>query len=118
MLRLGSVVNRYATAVVRRRYPAPTVVDGYATPGTPVESPARAVVLPASGRDLERVREGLRDKVRFIAWTTADLRTVDQAEGLPPDELVFAGVSYLVAGLRDYRQHGEFRELALLAKVT
>ena len=87
----------FSVTVLRRRYPAATAgTDGRPVLGTPTVETIYASVQPAPGRQLEHLPEGLRSRVVMVAFTDAELRTADQATGLPADELVYQGVVYLV----------------------
>jgi len=85
-------------AVTRIRYAAPTVgTDGRASAGAATSSTVYASVQPASGRQLEKLPEGLRQTVEMIAYTeTPELRTADQVAGVPADRVVCAGETYQV----------------------
>jgi hypothetical protein len=87
----------FSVAVTRRRYAAATAgTDGRPVTGSPTTSTIYASVQPAPGRQLEHLPEGLRSRVVMIAYTDTELRTADQATGLPADELVYQGATYLV----------------------
>lgn len=87
----------------RRRYPAATRdANGFLVRGTPVDTTIRAAVQPASGRQLERLPEGLRSAVTKVAYTFADLRTADQATAQQPDEMVVDGEVFQVERVVTY----------------
>lgn len=90
----GDQVNGYT--VTRRG--AATVTDGVATAGavTSTFSTGPAVLRPLNGRELQALPEGYHaDDVRKLL-TTADLRTLDHATGLPADTVTIDGEAWTV----------------------
>jgi len=88
----------FTVTVTRRRYPAPTSwTGGRAVAGTPTDTAILASVQPSpGGEQLQHLPEGLRQRIALLAFTESDLRTADQADGTPADELVYQGDVYQV----------------------
>lgn len=51
--------------------------DGDFVPGAPTTSTIRAVVQPASGRQLMDLPEGIREEARWLVWSRAEIRKDD-----------------------------------------
>lgn len=114
MLDLSGIVDDFAAPVTRRRYAAPVKVAGRATYAAPVEASILALVVPASGKTLDRLPEGLRGRARFVAYTSADVRTVDQAGNTKPDELDVDGEVFVCEDVEGWARQGNFRVVALV----
>lgn len=104
------------TATVTRGS-AGTYIAGRLTPGALTTTPLAAVnIQPASGRDLLRLPEGVRTRETIAIWTSAELRTADEATGTPADVVGYGGASYQVELVEDWVGLGGFRK-AIAAKV-
>ena len=113
-LDLAAVVDSLSQPVTLRRYAAPTLTAGRPAYAAPTLSTIAAVVVPLSGRELDRLPEGLRQRARFAAYTTATVATVGQEAGGKADELAFEGEIYVCELEQGYRQVGGFARLVLV----
>lgn len=88
----------FQIAVTRRRYAAFAVAsDGRASRGSLTTSTIRGTGLqPLTGRELLTLPESERTSEWMKLYTEADVRTLDQAAGLPADEIVVGTVVYEV----------------------
>lgn len=117
-LDLSAVIARFAGPIARRRRAAPTYsAGGIATLGAQTVDSISGNVQPLDPRRAQVLREGIRESARFSVWTAAEVRTVDQAGALPPDELVWQGKVYRVHEVDEWAQHGKYRELAMVEEA-
>lgn len=116
---LSSVVDALAIGgITRRRRGSPTWSNGRSTAAAATDTAIAGVFHPLTGRDLERLPEGIRSRARYRLITTADVRTVDRSGGLPPDQIVHAGHTYEANSDAEWNPHGGFDSLILLALAT
>ena len=114
MLNLSSVIDRFAGPIERHRRAAPTYsAGGVLTLGAQTVDTIRGNVQPLDPRRAQVLREGIRESARVSVWTSDEVRTVDQAAELPPDELLWAGKLYRVHQVDEWEQQGHYRELAM-----
>lgn len=73
------------------------------------------VIAPASGRQIERLPEGQRDKETIAIYTPTELRTAS-AGGAPADRITWGGRVYEVLSVKPWSEAGGFVE-ALAIKV-
>lgn len=93
--------------VTRQRFAAGAVsAAGRWTEGATTSTTILASVQPATGRQLQRLPEGLRERVELMAFTETELRTADQATGLSADRIVVDGETYQVAHVRHWPTFG------------
>ncbi len=111
---LSAIVDSFAEPVTRRRYGAPITTAGRVTYAAPTTSTVTAMVVPATGEELDRMPEGLRARCRMVAYTTADIRTVAQSTGTKPDELDVDGEIYVCEDVAGWARQGNFRVVALV----
>ena len=96
-----------AAAVARNRYAAGSVgTDGRTTRGALTATTIYASVQPVTGRQLERLPEGLRQSVKLMAYTETELRTADQLTQTAADELIYGGETYQVADAKRWDTAG------------
>lgn len=115
-LDLAGIVDGFAQPVTRLRYAAPTIVAGRPSYAAPTSGTIAAVVLPLSGAELSRLPEGLRQRARLVAFTSADVRTVQQEGGTRADSLIVDGEMLTCEVDQAYRQLGNYHRL-ILTKV-
>lgn len=114
--RLGDFAEYTAT-----RYKVRGTTDGKVDP-LRVEStfPFLACVQPASGKDLQRLDEGMRTSEVIVLWTKTKLlvlgKTADK-ETKPPDTLVYENDTYQVEACDNWGALGNYYE-ALARKVS
>lgn len=84
----GYVVTRTA---------APTFTDGVATAGAASTfTTGPAILRPLTGKELQALSEGYHADDTRKLLTTADLRTLDNATGLPADVVTIDGEAWTV----------------------
>ena len=110
----GVVDSLCSTAATRRRHDAGSSnaagvwIDG-ATTDTSIlasfqrPSPAARKVLP----------EAIRGAVRWLIYTTADLRGVDESSQQRADQVIHAGQTFEVVALAGWSEHGGYTRAAL-----
>ena len=103
------------------RYKARGTTDGEVDPLRIEETPTIvASIQPASGRDLQRLPEGLRSSEVIVIWTKTLLKVLGSTNSAgatqPADTLVYEGETYQVERCERWVQAGNFYE-ALARKV-
>ncbi len=83
-------------AITLHRRAVGTRSEGRYTPGAAVDSIIYASVQPLSGRELERLPEGERQKHSVKVYTETELRTSDQAADTLADLLVINSGTFKV----------------------
>lgn len=99
-------IDEIAEQIELLRSPPGSWVNGYWVESTPVSLIISAAVQPARSHELERLREGRREKGAIVIHSRELLRTSEgQAQ---PDKIVYGGRTYEVdvADVRVY--HGGF----------
>lgn len=76
----------------------------------------KASVQPASGRDLQRLPEGMRDSQTIAIWTKDELFVADEATQQYPDEVIYRGKRFQVEVCEPWEEAGNFFE-ALARKI-
>jgi hypothetical protein len=87
-LDLRPSITRLGAFYTVRRGSAPTIADGFATPGSATEITRRILFQPASAKDLQLLPEGRRSVGAAVAFATEDLRTEDVDTGASADIIV------------------------------
>lgn len=82
--------------VERRRRSASRGADGRTVITTESTTSIRASVQPITGRQREALPEGIRQRVSKKLYTKAELRSADQATGVPADQIVYGGETFEV----------------------
>lgn len=104
-------------AVVRVRRGASTLdANGFAVVGASSSQTIRAIVYPATGRDMAALPEGKRTEETIKVITTEELRTAAPGSG-PADRLTYQGKTYEVATLKDWNADARFYS-ALATRVN
>lgn len=94
-------------AVTLTRYAASTRgADGRATPGATTITTIYASVQPTSGRDLERLPEGLRSRESRTAYTSSPVATADQVLGIQADRITVDGSTFEVYQVQAWPSSG------------
>lgn len=110
MLDVSSAIAMLATGTYPvTRTAAGTYVGGSYVPGATVSLTVEAVVVPASGRQLERLPEGQRSKDTIAIYSPTELRTAS-VDGPPADRLTWQGASYEVQSVKPWNEAGGFFE--------
>jgi hypothetical protein len=97
---VSSIISSVASTYTVTRRAAASYSNGRAVAPSPSTFTIRAVVLEMSGRDLQRLPEGLRAEGLKSIWTTTELKT--QGGGFEPDTLVIKGDTYQVERVFDW----------------
>ena len=66
-----------SASFTRTRYAASTVVNGEPVAGATTTTTITGSVQPLTGREVERLPEGVRQRVTLKIYTTAELRAAD-----------------------------------------
>lgn len=78
---LGDAIAEMETGTYRVRRPsAATVAKGRATPGAPTILAISGSLQPMSGRELQRLPEGMREKELLQFFTVVEMRSGDVLE--------------------------------------
>lgn len=67
-----------------------------------------ASIQPLSGRDVQRLPEGLRDRRGHSIWHTTELRPADAAAGTPGDRFTYDGRTFEVISSERWADLGNF----------
>lgn len=92
--------------ITLRRYGAQTNVGGLQSLGSPTDTTIRATVYPATGRDLEALPEGERQRGVVIAHCLSEVRVADPRDLTTSDRLIINGVTYLAYQVQDWPRVG------------
>ncbi len=99
---IGEIIEDFAAPLTLRRRASGGYAMGRFLEGAATDVTIRAVVVPSTGRDLNRVPEGLRTRVSVRVFSQSELRV-----GPPPDEFVYGGETYQLVHVAPWTQ-GEF----------
>ncbi len=114
-LDLLGVIKRFKTGdytVTRRTQVAPS--SGRASAPTTATISIAACVQPASGRQLQRLPEGMRESEAIAIWCDLELK-IKTSTGLP-DLVSYRGASYEVQLVKPFDELGNYFE-AVAVKV-
>jgi hypothetical protein len=93
--------------VTRVRRGKTVIVDGFADLAVPQRQPLRAIVYPATYRDVQVLEEGKRTEETLHVITTEELRTV--LEGVYyADQIEYQGRLYEVASVKDWSANANY----------
>ena len=107
---LGSVLDNFPqTAITVVRNTAPFVENGIATRLAPELLSMSAVVTPVSGKELDRLPEGLRTRQVKMFLVKEKLNTANDNDRSSPDRIEMNGERYQVERVEDWSDHGYFR---------
>lgn len=85
MINVAPTIDRFASDYTVRRPGATTYVAGFPQQASATTRTVRAMVRPATGRDLERLPEGDRANETKRIWATSELFGVDVQGGRAAD---------------------------------
>jgi hypothetical protein len=110
---LADTVRRFKTGtyVVTRRTPV-AHVKGRAQPPTTAAINVDACVQPASGRQLQRLPDGMRDSEAIALWCEVELKT--KTTTTLPDLIAYRGASYEVQLVKPYDELAGFFEVVAI----
>jgi hypothetical protein len=114
MTDLSHVIVSQGATYTLTRSPKLGYVNGRVQPGVPTASTIVAVVAPVSGRELERLPEGMDTRELLQAFTIIRLYTASDVYA--PDVLTVSGEDYEVQQVEDWSPHGNFFR-SILTKV-
>lgn len=103
---LSGLINRFATGtyVVTRRGATTTGSDGRGTDAASSTFSVQACVQPLSGRELQRLTQGLRASEVRKLYTTSVLKAIDA-----PDVVTIDGADWQVEDDEDYSAGGYYK---------
>lgn len=114
-MNLSGTIKRLKTGsyVVTRRTPQARV-NGVAQSPLDTKINIVANIQPASGRDLQRLPEGMRQSETIVIFCETELHVVKS--GRLPDLIAYNGKSYEVSSVEPWADSGNFHE-CLAVKV-
>jgi len=116
---MSDAIDMLASGTITVSRPGvPLLVDGrlQSTVGTTL-GPFSVSVQPLTGRDVERLPEGLRDREARVVFTAADLRPANPAAGTHGDRVTFDGAEFEVQSAEPWVELGNYRR-CVLVRVT
>lgn len=111
---LSDVVDSMATGTYTVTRRAAEFAGGDAVPTSSETLTIKALVVPLSGRELQRLPEGLRSRELKAVYTTTDLRR--GADDALPDVVTVDGEDYEVQLVDDWQAPGGFLR-AVVARI-
>lgn len=93
--------------ITRVRRGLSAVAHGFTTEAAPQRIGAKAVVYPASYRELQALPEGKRTEETIHVITLTELRTAAEGQH-PADRLEYNGRVYEVASVKDWSANANF----------
>lgn len=113
---LSSVIASFATGtyVVTRRSPSAYGTDGRLDAPTTSTLNVTACVQPLTGRELQKLPEGMQTQELLSIWSPVELRT--QGSGQDPDLVTIEGEAWEVQKVERWSTLGAYWR-AILAKV-
>uniref|UniRef100_A0A6H1ZNW1 Head-tail joining protein n=1 Tax=viral metagenome TaxID=1070528 RepID=A0A6H1ZNW1_9ZZZZ len=94
-------------AVTLTRYTSCTVgTDGRGALAGGTATTIMASMQPPTDRQLQRLPEGLRQRVTLMAYTEDALRTTDHMTALPGDRITYRGETYEVGDVKHWPTAG------------
>lgn len=116
-MNLSSVItNLGATNYTVTRLASNGYTDGRRNAPTSSTLTILAMVQPVTGRELDRMPEGLQDKEVRAVWTVADLKVTVAGGEHEPDVITIDGFAYQVQSVDDWSTLGSYRRY-IAAKV-
>jgi len=90
--------------LLHRHSPSSRDSDGYTLRGTPTESTIQASVQPIANQDeIQRLPEGIRDRVRAKIYTNTQVLAADLDANRQPDRIIIDGVTHEVLSVSRQR---------------
>lgn len=109
---VSSVITRFATGTYEVTRPSGAYQAGRWVEGAPELLQVRAVVQPASGRDLQRLPEGQRTRETISIWCLVELRTATVPAGSGADRVRYGSGVYEVERVEWWQEGGFWKALA------
>lgn len=113
-INLTPTVFRFAKPVTRRRYTAGAATKGRVAASTYSDSAIKGYVTPVDGNIQRTLPEAIRQHCGLVMYTNDDVRTVEQAGGLLPDDVIYRGQAYQCRETQPHADQGLFRVIALM----
>lgn len=111
---LASVLDSFPqTTITVSRRGAPYVNDGVVQPGPNTSLTMIAVVTPVTGRELERLPEGLRTRQPRRFFTVDALRTADDRSRFAADVVTIGDQEYQIERVSDWSDHGYYESIGV-----
>lgn len=107
----GAIASLATGTYLVTRRAASTYVDGVATPGAETTFNTVAVAVPVSGRELQRLPEGMRSREVMRIFTEDELRTVQP--GSDPDLVSIDGYLFEVQAVSRWVAGGYYEAFAV-----
>ena len=110
----SDTIARLATGVYTViRTVAGTLANGRYTPGTQSTFSIKALAVPLSGIDLQRLPEGMRSRDCRTLFTSTALKTKEP--GFDPDIITIKGINYQVYQNQPWDDSGNYFKVLLVA---
>ena len=106
---MADVIALLASGTYTVTRPGPTgLASGRRVAGVTTSFSIVASVQPASGRQMDRLPEGLREREGMTLWTTTDLRTAQVASGIEADLVSIDGSTFEVVAIDRWASLGNY----------
>lgn len=100
---LASTARRFAFRIVHKRHPAPTInADGLPVTGSPVVSTPLAHCYPVTGKDIERLPDGVEARHSIMGSIEHDLELGDEETGQRADTILVFGSEFEIVQISDF----------------
>lgn len=113
-INLTPTIARFAKAVTRRRYTAGAATKGRVAASTSSDTAIKGYVTPVDGNIQRTLPEAIRQHCGLVMYTNDDVRTVEQAGALLPDDVLYGGQLYQCRETQLHVDQGLFRVVALM----
>lgn len=107
----GAIASFQTGSYTVTRTGMPTVSGGISTPGSTSTFDISASIQPATPEHIQRMPEGARVDDVLVLYTTAEVRSQDEATGAPPDRVSVNGRTYELTSVRNFAGLGGFLEV-------
>ena len=99
-------------SVTRRA--APLMIDGRLLPSSSTTFVATGSLQPSSGRDVQRLAEGLRDRETMVLYTSLELQAATPSVGTPGDRIAVNGRDFEVQTHERWAELGNFHRYMIV----
>lgn len=96
------------------RRAVPLMVDGRVLPSSSTALVVTGSLQPSSGRDVQRLPEGLRDRETMVIFTSTELQAANPSTGAPGDRLEVSGRSFEVQTHERWVELGNFHRYVIV----
>jgi len=106
---MADVIALLASGTYSVTRPGITGIDsGRRVAGVTTSFSITASVQPASGRQMDRLPEGLREREGMTLWTPTELRTAQVSEGIEADLVSIDGSTFEVVAIDRWAALGNY----------